>query len=74
MLNTEEVSKSWVNFKQIDGNEDYPTLFKFTLMGSTYFAAKDKNGKIWTRKSLAGLSGLVNIKTTKLKEFLCSLV
>jgi len=37
-------------------------------MGSTFYAAQDKKGKIWTRKSLAGLAGLVNIKTTKLKD------
>jgi len=62
------VAKAWTNFKQIDGNEDYPTLFKFTVMGSTFYAAQDKKGKIWTRKSLAGLAELVNIKITKLKS------
>lgn len=68
MLKPEDISKAWTNFKQIDGTEDYPTLFKFTVMGSTFYAAQDKKGKIWTRKSLAGLAGLVNIKITKLKD------
>lgn len=68
MLKPEEISKAWTNFKQMDGNEDYPTLFKFTVLGSTFYAAQDKKGKFWTRKSLAGLAGLVNIKTTKLKD------
>lgn len=68
MLKAENISKAWTNFKQIDGNEDYPTLFKFTVMGSTFYAAQDKKGKIWTRKSLAGLAELVNIKITKFKS------
>lgn len=68
MLEQNEIAKVWTNFTQMEGNEQYPTLFRFTLYGSTYYAAKDTSGKIWTRKSLAGLSGLVNIPLKKLKD------
>ena len=68
MLDKNEISPIWTNFRQLDGNENYPTVFKFTLYGSTFYGAKDSKGKIWIRKSLGGLSGLVNIQLKKLKE------
>ena len=44
---------------QIDGNEDYPTLFKFTVMGSTFYAAQDKKVKYGQESHLLDLQDLL---------------
>ena len=69
MLKPNDIPKAWENFKQIEsGSTKYPTIIRFRLMGSTYYGAVDKNGKIKIRFGLATLKSLTGCSAAKIKE------
>lgn len=68
MLDKNEINANWANFKQFDGNKQFPTIFKFKLFGSTYYAAKDSKNNVLLRKSLIGLKNLTGIPLRALKK------
>ena len=69
MLNPNEIPKAWENFKQLEsGVAKYPTLIRFSLMGSTYYGAVDKTGKHWIRRAPLSLKELTGCSAAKIKE------
>lgn len=68
MLSKEEIGPAWTNFKQFEGNNLFPTVFKFTVFNNSYYAAKDKKNEVFLRKSLAGLHSLTGIPLRVLKK------
>ena len=69
MLNVNEIPKAWKNFKQIEsGVAKYQTIFRFRLMGSTYFGAVDTTGKHWIRRAPISIKELTGCSAAKIKE------
>mgnify|MGYP006913123208 CR=1 FL=1 len=69
MLKITDIPSAWTDVRQIEsGVEKYPILVRFRLIGSVYYAAIDKDGKHWIRKSPLGIKGLTGCSNTKMKE------
>lgn len=68
MLDQSDIGKNWTNLKQMEGNERFPTVFKFNMMGSIFYGAKSKGGEIFLRKALATLQSLTGISIRNLKK------
>lgn len=69
MLNINEISKVWMNFKQIEsGVAKYPILFRFRLMGLVYFGAVDNKDKYWIRRAPISIKELTGCSAAKIKE------
>ena len=69
MLNINEIPKVWSDFKQLEsGVEKYPTLIRFSIVGTTYYGAVDKTGKHWIRRAPISIKGLTGCSAAKIKE------
>lgn len=69
MLNINEIPKVWSDFKQLEsGVEKYPTLIRFSILGTTYYGAVDKTGKHWIRRAPISIKGLTGCSAAKIKE------
>lgn len=69
MLNINEISKAWMNFKQIEsGVAKYPILFRFRLMDLVYFGAVDNKDKYWIRRAPISIKELTGCSAAKIKE------
>lgn len=69
MMNLNSVPTAWESFKQLEsGVKEYPTILRFRVLGTTYYGAIDKNGKLWVRYAPISIKSLTGCSAAKIKE------